>query len=143
MKKSERTSSVGYASPPKAHQFRPGQSGNPSGRPKGVRSFKSDLREELDELVSVSDGDKTVEVTKQRAIMKAIVAAAVKGDLRAANTLLTLCGRLLTSEYEPSADDIDIEDQAIAEASEERRRKRGDANPSIANDDKDQQSKGN
>ena len=46
---------VGYGRPPKEHQFQPGQSGNPFGRPKGARSFKSDLRDELGEVISVSD----------------------------------------------------------------------------------------
>jgi hypothetical protein len=58
---------VGYGRPPRQHQFKAGQSGNPSGRPKGVRSFKSDLRDELAEVVSVKHGNKTLELTRQRA----------------------------------------------------------------------------
>ena len=79
---------VGYRRPPKQHRFKKGQSGNPSGRPNGVRSFKSDLSDELAELVSIKDGNKTIEVTRQRAVIKALVSAALDGDLRAANTVL-------------------------------------------------------
>jgi hypothetical protein len=71
---------VGYGRPPTEHQFRPGQSGNPAGRPKGARSFKSDLRDELSELVSISDGTSTVEMTKQRAIIKTLLRMAIAGD---------------------------------------------------------------
>src|ERR1700742_2968486 len=49
---------VGYKRPPKHTQFRPGQSGNPKGRPKGTQNLKSDLREELGEIVRVREGDR-------------------------------------------------------------------------------------
>ena len=113
---------VGYGRPPVEHQFKPGESGNPSGRPKGVRNFTSDLREELAELVSIKHGDKSVEVTRQRAIVKAVVNAAVEGDQRAATTVFSWTSRAFGSESEPETDDPD--DQAIAEASEQRQRER-------------------
>ncbi len=59
--------SVGYKKPPKSHQFRPGQSGNPNGRPKGARNFKSDLRDELSEMTSFRDCGHEISISKQRA----------------------------------------------------------------------------
>ncbi len=41
-------SHVGYARPPARTQFKPGQSGNPRGRPKGV-GFKNSLRRAFEE----------------------------------------------------------------------------------------------
>ena len=64
----EQDGPVGYKRPPVAHQFKPGVSGNPSGRPKGVRSFKADLLDELAEVIRVRDGDGEVEISKARAI---------------------------------------------------------------------------
>jgi hypothetical protein len=115
---------VGYRRPPVEHRFKRGQSGNPSGRPKGVRNFSSDLREELAELVSIKDGDSAVELTRQRAIVKAVVNAAVEGDQRAAITVFGWSSRAFGSEPEPETDESDPDDQAIAEASAERQRKR-------------------
>jgi Family of unknown function (DUF5681) len=116
---------VGYGRPPKHHQFKPGQSGNPTGRPKGVRNFSTDLRDELDEPISIKDGDNnSVEVTRQRAIVKVLVKAALEGDFRAATTVLSLSSRAFGSEAEP---EFDPADQAIAELSQERQRKRADA----------------
>jgi uncharacterized protein DUF5681 len=115
---------VGYRRPPIEHQFKPGQSGNPSGRPKGARNFTSDLREELAELVSIKDGGGSFQVTRQRAIVKAVVNAALEGDQRAATTVFGWSSRAFGSEPEPETDDGDPDDQAIAEASERRQRKR-------------------
>jgi uncharacterized protein DUF5681 len=47
---------VGYKCPPRHTQFKPAQSGNPGGRPKGRRSFRADIATALDAL---TDGNKT------------------------------------------------------------------------------------
>jgi Family of unknown function (DUF5681) len=122
MKKTTSVYPVGYGRPPIEHQFKPGQSGNPSGRPKGVRNFTSDLREELAELVSIKHGDSSVEVTRQRAIVKVLVKAAVEGDQRAATIVFGWSSREPETETEQTESDPD--DQAIAEASAQRQRKR-------------------
>jgi hypothetical protein len=128
---STKKTTVGYRRPPIEHQFKPGQSGNPSGRPKGARNFTSDLREELAELVSIKDGGSSVQVTRQRAIVKAVVNAALEGDQRAATTVFGWSSRAFGSEPEPETDETesDPDDRAIAEASAERQRKR-DGEPS-------------
>ncbi len=112
---------VGYKRPPRAHQFRPGESGNPSGRPKGMRNFKSELREELSELITVRDGEREIQVSKQRALIKSLVATAIDGNQRAAASVLALCVRLLAD-----ADDdepIEAEDAEIVEAFAKRKKR--------------------
>ena len=51
--KRKRAYRVGYGRPPKEYQFKPGQSGNPKGRPKN--SFKSPLKRMLLELLDNAD----------------------------------------------------------------------------------------
>lgn len=75
--------SVGYKNPPLHTRFKPGQSGNKNGRPKGRRNLKHDLQSEFSERISVREGDRTVRMTKQRAMVKSVVARAIKGDVRA------------------------------------------------------------
>jgi RNA polymerase-interacting CarD/CdnL/TRCF family regulator len=81
---------VGYGSPPKHSQFQPGQSGNPRGRPRGARGLRAELKAELDEKVEVTfDGQKR-KLSKRRLIIKQLTAQAAKGDIRAADKIISL-----------------------------------------------------
>jgi hypothetical protein len=132
---------VGYGRPPADHQFRPGQSGNPSGRPKGARSFKSDLRDELGEVVSISDdNNKTIEVTKQRAIIKTLLRMAIAGDPRAIATIVGSCARAFGDD-DGGADVEAPEDRAIMHAvnsSQPKRLKYGPGNAAAPKQEKNQ-----
>jgi hypothetical protein len=107
---------VGYRRPPAHTRFRPGQTGNPKGRIKGTANLRTDLREELSELIHIREGDRDLKVSKQRAMLKALVAKALRGDARAANVVLGLVWKLFEPEAEtepiPSLTD---DDQAILE----------------------------
>jgi len=118
----EEADPVGYKRPPREHQFRPGRSGNPSGRPKGARNFKSELREELSELVTVRDGDREIEVSKQRALIKSLVAAAIDGNQRAAASVLAMCVRMLADAEDDDAIE-DVGDREIVEAFTKRKKR--------------------
>jgi hypothetical protein len=103
----------GYKKPPKDHQFRPGESGNPSGRPKGVRNFKSDLRDELAEMTSFCEGGHEVSISKQRALIKRLVASAIAGDARCIAALIPFCARAFgndTDEQQQAPEDQQILD---------------------------------
>lgn len=80
----KKTEGVGYRRSPRNSQFKPGQSGNPKGRPKGTVNLRSDLCEELGEHIRVREGERELKVSKQRAMLKALVSKALKGDARAA-----------------------------------------------------------
>ncbi len=95
---------VGYGRPPKRNQFKPGQSGNPRGRPKGTKNLKTDLVEELAETVVVREGGEPKKITKQRAFVKSTIANAIKGDGKAASIFLRLAEQLLEIDSGTSAD---------------------------------------
>jgi hypothetical protein len=81
---------VGYGKPPRKNQFKPGQSGNPRGRPKGAKGLKAELREELNEWVTITSDGKTRRIRKRRLVIKALAAQAAKGNVAAADKLLSL-----------------------------------------------------
>lgn len=104
----------GYKRPPRTTQFKTGRSGNPKGRPKGARNLKSELNDELGEIISVKEQGRSKTITKQRALIKSLMAQAVQGDTRAANTLINMMFRLLRPELEEEMPaELSKEDQAI------------------------------
>ncbi len=105
---------TGYRKPPKHTRFTKGQSGNPKGRPKGTQNLRTDLSEELSELIRVREGDHEITVSKQRALLKTLTARALKGDTRAAQLVLDLVWRVIEREATPEpVADLTPEDQAI------------------------------
>ena len=105
---------VGYGKPPKNTQFKRGQSGNPRGRPKRTRNFKTDLQEELDAPVTISEGGQTKTISRQQAIIKRTVEKALKGDLRAAQMLTQWAGIHLPEDAAASAEELlDSDDLAL------------------------------
>ena len=82
---------VGYRKPPKHSRFKPGQSGNPQGRAKGVPNVRTHLTRILDQKVVVSEQGGRRTITKREAILTQLVNnAAGKGDYRAAKLVLEL-----------------------------------------------------
>jgi hypothetical protein len=112
---------VGYGRPPKATRFAKGTSGNPLGRPRGSRDLRADLQDELSELVSVSDeAGRAQRITKQRALVKAIVQKALSGDVRAVNTLFALTVRGADQEIdEREGDDDALLEEYVANSDQE------------------------
>lgn len=107
---------VGYGRPPKETQFKPGQSGNPKGRPKHTRNFKTDLREELDSMIRVQEGGRDLVISKQRALVKRHIELALNGDIRAINTLTVNISKVLGMEDIDEAEKtLPEEDKAILE----------------------------
>jgi Family of unknown function (DUF5681) len=98
---------VGYGKPPKAGQFRKGKSGNPRGRPKGSLNLATDLTAELGEHITVREDGRPRKVSKQRALIKSLMAKALQGDVRATASLLALYARVIT---EPLTDDNQVID---------------------------------
>ncbi len=92
---------VGYGKPPRHGRFRPGRSGNPAGRPKGPQTLPADLRAELQETVTLRDGEVERSLSKQRAILRSLTDKAIAGDAKATAMVLDLVQRLLGPSPKP------------------------------------------
>ena len=60
---------VGYKKPPQHSRFKPGRSGNPRGRQKGVRNFGSDVKRTLEVPVRLNDQGRARRVSTQEAAL--------------------------------------------------------------------------
>jgi hypothetical protein len=85
---------VGYGKPPVETRFKPGQSGNPSGRPRGARKkpavpslneerLKSIILEEAYRTISINDVHGQVSIPMAQAIVRSLAVNAAKGNPRA------------------------------------------------------------
>jgi hypothetical protein len=105
---------TGYHEPPEEHRFRPGQSGNPGGRPKRTQTLLQDISEELQRPTTVKVHGAQLTVTAQRAAAIRAVTAACDGDIKALSLLLGFCLRTqsehsATPDAIPTEDDVDVE----------------------------------
>lgn len=99
---------VGYGKPPATTRFKPGQSGNPRGRPKGSSNkpkppalneerMKSILLEEAYRTIKVNEGAGQISVPMAQAVIRSLAVNAVKGNQRAQRLFTEL---LFTTERE-------------------------------------------
>lgn len=107
---------VGYKRPPLHTRFKPGQSGNPKGRPKGTRNLRQEVLDELLGLVTIKENGRSVTVSKARAMVKALVAKAAGGDIRAASFLLDTAMKAEGATESESQIETSPDDDAILAA---------------------------
>jgi hypothetical protein len=110
----KRRETVGYGRPPKSTQFKPGKSGNPKGRPTGSRNLATDFADELSQKITVREGGQTQKLTKQRALIKSLMAKALSGDTKASSAVLGLYARVL-GDVEQDNGPLDDNDLMILE----------------------------
>jgi hypothetical protein len=105
---------VGYGRPPKARRFTPGQSGNPSGRPKKPPSTNEAFDRIARKKITTSDGRK---VPMTDAIVLSQTKKALKGDNKAAqfvfNGIADCAARTVNTAPALSREEREIYERAL------------------------------
>jgi hypothetical protein len=90
---------VGPGKPPRHTRFKPGQSGNPNGRPKGSKNFATILQQQLRKKVTITVDGKPKRMAVQEVIARRLANDSMKGTTKAMELLFRL-----TSKSEEGAD---------------------------------------
>jgi hypothetical protein len=113
-KKATPTYSIGYKRPPMKTRFQKGKSGNPKGRPRGVRPVGSILQSILGQRISVTENGRTRRLPALEVMLRRLAADAMRNQPIALKLMLSLVDRYGdAAEAALSVDEILSEDQAI------------------------------
>jgi hypothetical protein len=105
---------VGYGKPPLDTRFKPGVSGNPSGRPKAAKNLTTLVHEALNEPVIVAENGRRRTVSKRQAIIKQLINRSAQGELKATQILLGVMQDIERhSAAEPAETAFDAADQLV------------------------------
>ncbi len=105
---------VGYGKPPKATQFKKGQSGNPKGRPKGSKNTATVANAVLNEKILITENGRQKVVTKREALLKQLVNRSVQGDLGFLRLVVTqVLPAVDAAQGQGSAAALPIDDAAL------------------------------
>jgi hypothetical protein len=110
---------VGYGRPPKKSQFRPGQSGNPTGRRKASPTIGSRLRALIYSKVTVTEQGRTRRISRLDVMLRQLGNDAMRGDKRAFKLLMEFFHRYdvavegAVRSEEMAADDLEILSQYL------------------------------
>jgi hypothetical protein len=103
---------VGYGNPPKESQFKAGVSGNPKGRPKGTRNFKTDVHATLRMPVNVTREGKIRRISTQAAALLRVREKGLGGEDRSLDRLIGLAQTY--GDDEPTGSmDLSVEDELV------------------------------
>jgi hypothetical protein len=103
---------VGYGKPPIRSRFKPGQSGNPNGRPTGTHNFKTDVKSTLTAPVKLTRDGKPHKVSTQAAMLLRLREKALSGDSRALDRLILLA-QAYNDEELAAADRLSADDAHV------------------------------
>jgi Family of unknown function (DUF5681) len=96
---------VGYGRPPVERRFKPGQSGNPKGRPKNRKDVAGMLKDILERPIKIRGGSGVRNITMLQAILEVTANKAVAGDARALGFVMQVVEKLeLFKKFEPPED---------------------------------------
>jgi hypothetical protein len=105
---------VGYGKPPKATQWQKGQSGNPKGKKKGMKSLKQYFLDAAKKKITVKDAKGLKEVSQLDALIAFTFTHAIKGDYKSTAHLMALAHEFLPAPSPETAEDaIDKLNEAV------------------------------
>lgn len=93
------TYDVGYGKPPTQKRFKPGQSGNPRGRPKAQASMAQSLSKAVYRNIKITESGAVKSITALDAMMLNMTTRALRGDMQAMKLLTNLM-----ADYKVSAE---------------------------------------
>ncbi len=113
--KSTKTSSkgTGYKKPPMHSQWKKGQSGNPSGKPKKEPSLNAKLKNLAAKEIVVTENGKKVSMTQDEAMLVAVLMKAMKGDMAAVKFVFEQLGAGEEALLSPPAMKLGPEDMEV------------------------------
>ncbi len=88
--KKKRKKGSGFGEGSKPTRYKPGQSGNPKGRPKGAKSARTIIKALMEEDVQITIGGEHKTVSKLEAMLLQLQQEALAGDIRAQDKILAL-----------------------------------------------------
>lgn len=89
MFKTKRTYEIGHGKPPTKTQFKPGKSGNPSGRPARKPDLTTRIGKKLTSKRSVIISGNRVKLAVEEILLEKLIERAAKGDVKLLLFLLT------------------------------------------------------
>jgi Family of unknown function (DUF5681) len=96
---------IGKGRPPVHSRWRPGQSGNPNGRPKGRRNVTSDLKKVASKAIAVRDGETERRLSLAAANLLAHGVKGAKGDSRSSTLFFNRLDKMGVLDCEEGAED--------------------------------------
>ena len=81
---------IGFRRPPKATQFKKGESGNLKGRPKGSKNFASHAKALLARKTTITENGRTRRITLAEAVLMKLISRAMANDMSAMRMTLGL-----------------------------------------------------
>jgi hypothetical protein len=101
---------AGYGNPPNHSKFKPGQSGNPKGRPKGSKNVHQLLSKILKEKIAITDAGKKMVVEKMEGALRALVNKSFEGNPQSLRLLLQVIEAEEAGTQEPQENPFTEED---------------------------------
>lgn len=106
---------VGYGKPPVKTRFTPGQSGNPKGRPKGVRNFATDVKATLRASVKVTHDGRHRKASTQEVMLLRLREKALSGEARALDRMIQLAQTYNNEDFATAAASLAADDAMVLE----------------------------